>query len=197
MARWLRTVESNCKDPEREAEYINWYKTVHIPDVLGFKPGGMLTGDLYERQDVQPGEGKYMAIYEIEAEDIAQSEAARMASAVIQSTPDLIGMAGFDSESGPGMGMALRESRKVGQIVCTTVDAEAQHLLMVKDGIINAAIGQKRELFTYYGVKVLFEINHIPLKISSDDKAAGIIPTPEVFYTGSYTVTQENVDLFL
>ena len=80
MARWLRTVESNCRDPEREAEYINWYKTVHIPDVLGFKPGGMLTGDLYERQDVQPGEGKYMAIYEIEAEDIAQSEAARMAN---------------------------------------------------------------------------------------------------------------------
>lgn len=125
------------------------------------------------------------------------AEAARVASAVIQSTPDLVGIAGFDSESGPGIGMALRESRKVGRIACTTVDAEAQHLLMVKDGIINAAIGQKRELFTYYGVKVLFEINHTPLHFTSDDKAAGILPIPEVFYTGTYTVTKENVDLFI
>lgn len=125
------------------------------------------------------------------------AEAARVASAVIQSTPDLVGIAGFDSESGPGIGMAVREARKAGQIACTTVDAEAQHLQLIKDGILSAAVGQKRELFTYYGVKVLYEINHMALKFTSDDKAAGIIPIPEVFHTGTYTVTRENVELFL
>ena len=40
--------------------------------------------------------------------------AARVASAMIQSTPDLVGMAGFDSESGPGIGLAVKEAGRTG-----------------------------------------------------------------------------------
>ena len=51
--------------------------------------------------------------------------AARVAGTLIQSTPDLVGIAGFDSESGPGIGLAIREANKTGKIVATCVDAEA------------------------------------------------------------------------
>ncbi len=125
------------------------------------------------------------------------AEAARVATAVIQSTPDLAGIAGFDSESGPGIGMAIKESGKAGRIVATTVDAEEHHLRLVKEGVLTAAIGQKRELFTYYGTRVLFDINHTSLRFTENDKQAGVSPVPEIFYTGSYTVTEDNVDLFL
>ena len=47
------------------------------------------------------------------------------------------------------------------------------------------------------GLRVLFELNHSPLKLCADDKAAGICPAPDVVYTGSYTVTRANVDIFL
>ena len=126
-----------------------------------------------------------------------QAEAARVAAAIIQANPDLVGMAGFDSESGPGMGQAIKEAGKTGKIVATCVDAEEQHLRLVKEGVLTAAVGQKRELFTYMGVKALFELRHSKLRFTADDKTACVTPIPVNYNTGTYTVTRENVDLFL
>ncbi|MFO0896624.1 MAG: substrate-binding domain-containing protein [Pirellulales bacterium] len=126
-----------------------------------------------------------------------QSEAARVAGALLQAHPDLVGMAGFDSESGPGMGQAIKEAGKAGQVVATCVEAEAQHLRLVKEGVLTACIGQKRALFTYVGLQALYDYNHSPLRFSSDDRAAGIAPIPVRYDTGTYTVTRENVDLLM
>ena len=123
--------------------------------------------------------------------------AARVAATILQATPDLVGMAGFDSESGPGMGLAIKEAGKAGQIIATCVDAEPAHLSLIKEGVLTAAIGQKRELFTYFGLRVLFELNHSSLKLCANDKAAGVSPVPDIIYTGSYTVTRDNVDVFI
>ena len=126
-----------------------------------------------------------------------QAEAARVAAALIQAHPDLVGMAGFDSESGPGMGQAIKESGRAGRIVATCVEAEEQHLHLLKEGVLTALIGQKRELFTYQGVKALDEIVHARLAFTADDRRAGIAPVPVQYDTGTYTVTRDNVDLFL
>ncbi len=127
----------------------------------------------------------------------SQVEAARVTASIIQAHPDLVGVAGFDSESGPGMGQAIKEAGRVGKIVATCVDDQEQHLRLLKEGALSTCVGQKRELFTYMGVKALFEINHSPIKFTSNDRAAGIYPVPVVYNTGIYTITQENVDLFL
>ena len=126
-----------------------------------------------------------------------QAEAARVGAAILQAHPDLVGMAGFDSESGPGFGQAIKEAGKAGKIVATCVEAEQQHLRLVNEGVITAGIGQKRELFTYMGVKALFEANHSKLRFTSDDKKAGVVPIPVNYNTGTYTVTRENVAMFL
>ncbi len=126
-----------------------------------------------------------------------QAEVARVAAAIIQANPDLVGMAGFDSESGPGIGQAIKEAGKAGQIVATCADAEPQHLRLVKEGILTAAIGQKRELFTYQGVKALYDVRHSKLQFTKDDKAAGVVGIPINYITGTYTVTKENVQLFM
>src|SRR5580693_4525105 len=126
-----------------------------------------------------------------------QAEAARVAAAIIQANPDLVGMAGFDSESGPGFGQAIKEADLAGKLVATCVDAEPQHLRLVKEGVLTAAIGQKRELFTYQGVKSLYELRHSTLKFTKDDKAAGVVGIPINYNTGTYTVTKDNVDLFI
>src|SRR4029077_6596508 len=98
----------------------------------------------------------------------SQAEATRVAAAIIQSHRDLVGMAGFDPESGPGIGQAIKEANKAGKIVATCVDAEEQHLRLVKEGVLTAAIGQKRELFTYMGVKTLFDVVHTKLRFTTD-----------------------------
>ncbi len=125
------------------------------------------------------------------------TESARIATGLLVAHPDLVGIAGFDSESGPGIGRAITELHKAGQVVATTVEAEAQVLRYIKDGVITAGIRQKRELFTYQGVKALYDILHSTLRFTADDKKAGIAPIPVNYSTGVIPVTKENVDFFL
>ena len=126
-----------------------------------------------------------------------QSEAARVASSLIQAQADLVGMAGFDSESGAGMGQAIKESGRVGQILATCVDSEPQQLRFIKEGVLTASVGQKRALFTYQGVKALYEIVHNTLHFTIDDRRAQISPIPVYYNTGTFIVDRSNVDVFL
>lgn len=71
MGRWLLMVGTNCKDETRDSEFNHWYDTIHIPDVLsspGFKSAAR-----YLAKDPEKGKGKYLAIYEIETEDIKKT----------------------------------------------------------------------------------------------------------------------------
>jgi hypothetical protein len=77
------------------------------------------------------------------------------------------------------------------------VEGEAQHLQLLKEGALTACVGQKRELFTYQGVKALHDIVHNRLRFTSDDAKAGIVPIPIAYHTGTYTVTRAYVDAFL
>jgi ABC-type sugar transport system substrate-binding protein len=70
--------------------------------------------------------------------------ATRVAAALIQREKNPVGMAGFDSESGPGMGQAIKEAGRVGQIIATCVDTGKQHLNLLKDGVPTACVGQNR-----------------------------------------------------
>ena len=126
-----------------------------------------------------------------------QAEATRVAAAIIQGTPDLIGMAGFDSESGPGIGQAIKEAGRTGRIIGTTVQAEGQVLRFIKEGVMAAAVMQKRKLFTFQGVKALFDAVHSPLRFTADDKRVGVAPIPVNYSTGTFVITRENVELFL
>lgn len=129
-----------------------------------------------------------------EHDDGKQDVATRVAAAIIQRETDLVGMAGFDSESGPGMGQALKEAGRAGKIVATCVDSSEQHLKLLREGVLTACVGQNRELFTYMGVKVLHDLVHTPFKFTPEERAMGRTPIPVNFNTGTYTVTRENVD---
>lgn len=125
-----------------------------------------------------------------------QAEAARVTSSILQAHRDLVGIAGFDSESGPGMGIAIKEAGMSGKIVATCVETEPQHLELIDEGILTAAIGQKRALFTYMGVKALYDYVHSPLKQNPKYANTGLSPLPVNYNTGTFIVTKKNVRLF-
>ena len=106
-------------------------------------------------------------------------------------------MAGTDSTTGPGIATAIRETGKIGKIGGTCVDAEAEHLQGVKEGSLIAAVGQKRQFFTYYGVKMLYDYNHTPVKFTPNDKANHITPIPTKISTGFIVATKDNVDALI
>ena len=68
MARWIRTVQTNCRDKTRDAEFNDWYSCVHLDDML--KCPVVVAAKRYQRMDPKEGEAEYLAIYEIETEDI-------------------------------------------------------------------------------------------------------------------------------
>lgn len=71
MARWIHLVHTNCREQAREAEFNDWYSNTHLADML--RCPGVVSARRYRREDVGEGEAKYLAIYEIEAEDIERA----------------------------------------------------------------------------------------------------------------------------
>ncbi len=124
-------------------------------------------------------------------------EAARITSDVLSAHPDLAGVCGFDSNSGPGIALAVKESGKAGRVKITTVDWEPEHLALVKEGTIHMLAGQKRELFTHYGAQFLYDMVHRTNRLSQSDLKAGITSIPYIVNTGLIKITKENVDSFL
>jgi ABC-type sugar transport system substrate-binding protein len=125
------------------------------------------------------------------------SQVAATISNLIRSTPDLVAVAGTDSTTGPGIATAIRETGKIGKIGGTCVDAEAEHLQGVKEGSLIAAVGQKRQFFTYYGVKTLYDYNHSPIKFTDNDKKNKITNIPSKVVTGFIVATKDNVDALI
>ena len=74
MEKWLIAIETNCSDPSREKEFNEWYNNTHLPDMLSMP--GILRGTRYENPNAAEGQGKFLALYEVETEDVLQTMAA-------------------------------------------------------------------------------------------------------------------------
>jgi hypothetical protein len=68
MTKWLVIVESNCKEPAKEDEFNRWYNEIHLHDVL--ETLGVVRATRYERIAPEEGQAKYVALYEVEADDL-------------------------------------------------------------------------------------------------------------------------------
>ena len=123
-------------------------------------------------------------------------EAARLTANLLAAHPDLAGLCGFDSNSGPGIALAVKEAGKAGKVKITTVDWEPEHLNLVKEGVIQLLAGQKRELFTWYGAGFLYDMVHHTNTLSGNDRKAGITSIPVTTNTGLLKITRENVNEF-
>lgn len=121
-------------------------------------------------------------------------ESRRITEELLRKHPDIAGIAGFDSNSGPGIGEAVRNAGFTGKVKVTCVDIEPVHLKLVKEGIIQKLVGQKRELFTYYGARILYDMNHATITLTADDRKNGLTPIPYIIDTGLIEVDINNVD---
>ncbi len=81
MDRWIMIVRSNCAqlvegyEFQPDKEFNDWYDNVHAPDAL--KTPGFISARRFVNPDISTMEsGRYLAIYEIETEDIRKTMAA-------------------------------------------------------------------------------------------------------------------------
>lgn len=65
MARGIIYVETYPSSPDREQEYNTWYDEVHLPELVAID--GIVSA---RRLRPVNGEGPYVALYEIEGDDL-------------------------------------------------------------------------------------------------------------------------------
>ena len=70
MSRWIVAIEANLEDPSMENELNAWYEDVHVADVLEF---GCLSVTRLRNRAPADGQGTFVALYEMETEDVDQS----------------------------------------------------------------------------------------------------------------------------
>ena len=70
MTKWVLVITTNCTDAAREAEFNEWYDKVHLPDIL--ETPGFIKATRYENIESLEGEAKFLAIYDIETDDIGE-----------------------------------------------------------------------------------------------------------------------------
>jgi hypothetical protein len=49
---------------------------------------------------------------------------------------------------------------------------------------------------SYLGTKLMYYLNHSPVPVVADNKAAGIIPMPESVDTGTIVINKDNAKFF-
>jgi hypothetical protein len=65
MAKGIILVESRPSSPDRDQEYNTWYNEVHIPELVAL-PGFVSA----RRLRPVDGDGPYVALYEVEGDDL-------------------------------------------------------------------------------------------------------------------------------
>ena len=68
MEKWMLVVGTNCTDVAQEKEFEEWYDKTHFPDVL--EVANFTRATRYKNTEAAEGEAKYLALYEIETDDL-------------------------------------------------------------------------------------------------------------------------------
>ncbi len=99
---------------------------------------------------------------------------AQAASSVLIAVPDLSGFGCVEAAGPAGAATAVKEAGLQGKVKIVAMDRDNDVLTYIKDGIIDATIVQQTALMPYYGLMILYHLNHYEIPISSDNTAAGV-----------------------
>lgn len=143
------------------------------------------------------GMSQYNDIFVLESFDDMGTvqEAERITKQIIQDY-DVSGIAGFDSNSGIGIARAVKDLGLQDQIKVTCVDMTPDNLALLDEGVVQKLFGQKPELFTYFGCKLLYDLNHNDMSITQEDKNNGVTNIPKKVSTGVVEIDAQNLSEF-
>jgi ribose transport system substrate-binding protein len=122
---------------------------------------------------------------------------AQTAAEILLKYPDLDALMGIDSHSGLGIGTAIREAGKVGQVLATGFDRDNSLLELIEEGVVTATVVQRTALMPYYATMILWQLHNSDVALTKDDKAANVLNIPGFVDTGVMIVTQDTARSFI
>ena len=126
----------------------------------------------------------------VDYEDTAK--AVELAETALLNNPDLAGFFGVYAFNGPSAAKAVKSAGKKGKVHIVAFDTTDEHLFMIKDGLIDAAIGQRQYFMGYLSVVVLRDMVQAGV-----EAAMMLMPRTEdgdvIIDTGVDVVTKDNL----
>ena len=123
--------------------------------------------------------------------------AKQITNELLDEHPDIAALLGFDSKSAIGICQVLKERNLKGKVKVFSVDMTTNHIALLREGYINLLIGQKRSLFTYYGGRILYDINHSNLEIAKGIAYNKFLNVPDFIDTGLIVIDRDNLEKYL
>ncbi len=80
------------------------------------------------------------------------------AQTALQRYPDLKGFYGVYAFNGPACAEAVKMADKVGQVVIVCFDATAEHIRLIKEGVISATLAQRPYRMGYLSTQILYQM---------------------------------------
>ncbi|ANF56331.1 substrate-binding domain-containing protein [Halotalea alkalilenta] len=110
--------------------------------------------------------------------------AQQQASAIMQAHPDLDGWVAADAAGPVGIGQAIKEADKVGEVQLVGLDDLNQMLVLIQEGVADSSSASRPTMQGYWSV------------INMWQQATGALP-PNHIDTGNVMITPENVESFM
>ncbi|PLV57607.1 sugar-binding protein [Thermotoga sp. SG1] len=178
-----------------------------MKELLGGKGKVVIgTGSLTAMNSLQRIQGFKDAIADsdIEIVDILNDEedgakAVALAEAALNAHPDLDAFFGVYAYNGPSQALVVKNAGKVGKVKIVCFDTTPDILQYVKEGVIQATMGQRPYMMGYLSVTVLYLMNKIGVQntLMMLPKATVDGKVDYVIDTGVDVVTPENLDEYL
>lgn len=123
------------------------------------------------------------------------------AKSIFNNYKDVNAIAGLDSSSGSGIGIAMEELKiDPSKLTVVVHDREDMTLEYIKKGYIKSTLINKTATSAYMSIMLLEAYNNgglAKVPISRDNKAANANPFPKYMYNGTIAITKENVEDFM
>jgi ribose transport system substrate-binding protein len=171
---------------------------IGISNLVGFDATEARARGFIDRVNEKYPEMQVVAV----VDDKADPEiATRVNSEMIIANPDIKGLFGTNGVSPIGMGAAVKNLNKKGQITVLGFDPMPQTLQLMEEDVVQATMVQRTFAMSYYGLKMLFDYNRGSLELVKgwDVKAVqagGVNTLPNFTDTGIMIVDKTNYKNF-
>ncbi|MDW8030045.1 MAG: sugar-binding protein [Armatimonadota bacterium] len=162
------------------------------------------TGSLTALNSVQRMEGfkdalKGTKIEIVETYNDGEDKAKALANAqaALQKYPDLEGFYGVYAINGPACAQAIKMANKAGKVKIVCFDTTAEHMQLIKQGLITATVGQRPFMMGYKSAEILYQmitegVDKVLLSLKMDK-----LPIQRRHLdTGIDIVTRENMEAY-
>lgn len=162
------------------------------------------TGSLTALNSVQRMEGFKAALKGTQVQIVEtyndgedKAKALANAQAALQKYPDLSGFYGVYAFNGPACAQAVKMAGKAGKVKIVCFDTTAEHMQLIKQGLITATVGQRPFMMGYKSAEILYRmVTEGVDKVLRDLKLNKLPSSKRHIDTGIDIVTKENMESY-